>query len=236
MISTAFECDFEYPAAMKNKLKEKGDALKGLIKTGGDVMDKALEKSCDVLTIMMNNMTGLISKLSDDIGSMADRILAMEERIGKMADRIGLMADRIVHTEELMAKLTATLADKDFDPSLAKRPGKEALQPPELIIPATSLSAVSFPELRISGDPDVYLLYVSANPLFREDATVVTRITGGKNFESSWRRSVKAIRDMEDRSARSKSGFVTVSIAVKTISDHRVISPLSNSIDITVHG
>ena len=74
-----------------------------------------LDKSTDVATAMMNNMTGLISKLSDDIGVMANRILSMEERIG-------LMADRIVKTEELMAKLTAAWPAKILISVLTSQP------------------------------------------------------------------------------------------------------------------
>ena len=92
---------------MKDKLKTGGGVFKGLIKTGGEVADKMLDKGADVATDMMKHVTGLISKLSDDIGLMAKRILTMEERIG-------LMADRIVKTEQLMANLTAKLANKDL--------------------------------------------------------------------------------------------------------------------------
>lgn len=93
---------------MKDKLKTVGDALKELIQTGGSAMDKALDKSSDIAALMINSMTRVTSKLSDDIGLMADRILTMEERIGRMADRI-------VHTEELMARLTATLANRELE-------------------------------------------------------------------------------------------------------------------------
>ena len=213
---------------MKDKLKTGGEAFKGLIKTGGDVVDKALEKSSDVATLMVNSMTGLISKMSDDIGVMADRILTMEERIG-------LMADRMVHTEKLMAKLTATLADKDLDLSFESPTFKGAHQPPVLVVPTTKLSQESVPELMLAGDHAAYLLYVSSSPLFRDGATVVSRIEDTDDFPVSWKRSIEAIKGMEQQGAERKSETIVVAVAVKTISDAVEISPLSNSIDVTVY-
>jgi len=213
---------------MKDKLKTGGEAFKGLIKTGGDVVDKALEKSSDVATLMVNSMTGLISKMSDDIGVMADRILTMEERIG-------LMADRVVHTEKLMAKLTATLADKDLDVSVESPTFKGVPQPPVLIVPKTEVSEESVPELRVKGDPTDYLLYVSSSPLFRDGATVVSRIKDVDDYPVSWRRSIEAIKGMETQGAKTESETIVVSVAVKTVSDAVAISPFSNSIDLTVY-
>ena len=48
---------------MKDKIKTGGKALKGMIKAGGNAVDKALDKSGDVATLMINNATRLISKL-----------------------------------------------------------------------------------------------------------------------------------------------------------------------------
>jgi hypothetical protein len=214
--------------SMKDKIKTGGEAFKGLIKTGGDVMDKALDKSSDVATLMVNSVTGLISKMSDDIGVMADRILTMEERIG-------LMADRMVHTEKLMAKLTATLADKDLDLSFESPTFKGAHQPPVLVVPTTKLSQESVPELMLAGDHAAYLLYVSSSPLFRDGATVVSRIEDTDDFPVSWKRSIEAIKGMEQQGAERKSETIVVAVAVKTISDAVEISPLSNSIDVTVY-
>jgi hypothetical protein len=220
---------------MKEKIKTGGEALKGMIKAGGNAVDKALDKSSDVAALMIDNATRLISKLSDDIGMMADRIPTMEERIGSMADRIGLMADRIVHTEELMARLTATLADKDLGLSLENTAEGETTQQPVLSIPITEVSRDFSPELCISGDPDSYLLYVSANPLFREGDTVVSHICKADDFPDSWRRSVAAIMRMQQQAAKGADESLVVSVAVKTASNPHSISPLSNSIDVALH-
>jgi hypothetical protein len=212
---------------MKDKLKTGSEAIRGLVKTGGDVVDKALDKSSDVVTLMINNMTSLISKLSDDIGIMADRILTMEERIG-------LMADRIVRTEELMAKLTASLAARERDASREAPPDKGASQPPVLSVSTTRLSEASIPELRITGDPSVYLLYVSASPLFRDGMTVVSRISDAEDYPASWRRSIEAIAGIKAQDAKRTGGCIVVSVAVRTVTDTQGIAPFSNSIDVTL--
>jgi len=213
---------------MKDKLKTGGEAFKGLMKTGGDVVDKALDKSSDVATLMVNSVTGLISKMSDDIGAMADRILAMEKGIG-------LMADRIVHTEKLMAKLTATLADKDLDVSLESPTYEGAPQPPVLMVPTTKVSEESIPELRVAGEPTAYLLYVSSSPLFRDGETVVSRIEDVDDYRVSWRRSIEAIKGVEQQGAKRESESIVVSVAVRIVSDAVALSSLSNSIDLTVY-
>jgi hypothetical protein len=213
---------------VKDKVKTGGEALRGLIKTGGNVVDKALDKGSDVVTLMINNMTRLISKLSDDIGIMADRILTMEQRIG-------LMADRIVRTEELMARLTATMADKDLDLSAGKSRGRGGAQPPVLAIPATGIPEGALPELRITGEPKVYLLLASADPLFGEGTTVVSRIRDREDFVAAWRRSVRAIKAMVGKGGERTGEPTVVSVAVKTVSDTDEVSPISNSVDVTVH-
>ena len=212
---------------MKDKLKTGGEVIKGMLKTGGDVADKVLEKGTDVATAMMSNMTGLISKLSDDIGVMANRILTMEERIG-------LMADRVVKTEELMAKLTATLANKDLDLSTDKSAGKVTLPTVVLSISDTEASANSGPRLTISGNPKNYLLYVSTGPLFQDGSTVVSQITDTNDYATAWKRSINAIRKLQQSMKNSKEEAIIVAVAVKTVGENNLISVLSNSIDVRV--
>ena len=214
---------------MKDKLKSSGDAIKTLIKTGGEVADKVLDKSTDVATAMMNQMTGLISKLSDDIGVMADRILATEEQIGSMADRI-------VKTEELMAKLTATLAGKGLDLSSYEAEGKE---PPEAVILSigeAEASGTTGPKLSIKGNPQNYLLYVSINPLFKEGSTVISNVCNGNEFDAAWKRSMSAISDLAEDAEKDEAGQIMVSIAVKAITKDDQLSALSNSVDVRVQG
>ncbi len=213
---------------MKDKLETSGEALKGLLKTSAEVADKMLDKGTDVATAMMNNMTGLISKLSDDIGVMADRILATEEQIG-------VMADRIVKTEELMAKLTATLASKDLDLSPVSSVERDVLQTALLNTATTEASVQSGPRLSLSGDPRRYLLYVSSDPLFREGSTVVTRIEETSDYDTAWRRSINALSGLRARASDKQKHTLVVAVAVKTISDNDGLSALSNSIDVTVN-
>jgi len=213
---------------MKDKLKTGGEAFKGMIKTGGGVVEKALDKSSDVATLMVNSVTALISKMSDDIGVMADRILTMEERIGSMADRM-------VHTEKLMAKLTATLVDKDLEVSFESPAREGALQPPVLVVSTTRISEESVPELTVVGDPAAYLLYVSSSPLFRDGATVVSRIENSDDYPVSWKRSVEAIMGAEQQGAKRESEPIIISVAVKVVSGALEISPFSNSIDVAVY-
>lgn len=213
---------------MKDKLKTSGEVIKGLIKTGGDVADKVLDKSTDVATAMMNNMTGLISKLSDDIGLMANRILTMEERIG-------LMADRIVKTEAVMAKLTSTLANKDFDLSSDQSLERGALQTAFLDISDTEASAISGPRLTITGDPKSYLLYVSTGPLFRDGSTVVSHINDTTDYDKVWKRSINAIRGLRKSTKNNKEKATIVAVAVKLITENNQISALSNSVDVRVY-
>lgn len=212
---------------MKDKLKNKGDTLRGLIATGGNVMDKALDKSGEVAGLMIDNMTKLTSKLSDDIGVMADRILTMEERIGKMADRI-------VHTEELMTKLTAALANRELDVDSAGLSGQAGSVPPLLDVSADMIATDAVPELRISGDPEVYVLYVSSSPLFRDDATIVSRVAGADDLTVGWRRSVRSLIESRGTDSEVTPYPIMLSVAVRTCADDGRLSPLSNSVDLTV--
>jgi hypothetical protein len=220
---------------MKDKSKTRGGAIKGMIKAGGNAVDKALDKGSDVATLMINNATRLISKLSDDVGMMADRILTMEERIGSMAERIGLMADRIVHTEELMAKLAATMADKELDVAVGRPSASRTIGQPLLSIATTEIPRDLIPALRITGESDAYLLYVSSSPLFRAGDTVVTYVCDADAFPGAWRRSIEAITEMREPGAKGTDEPVVVSVAVRTVPNPRNISPLSNSVDVTLH-
>ncbi len=210
---------------MKDKLKSGGDAVKTLIKTGGDVAEKVIDKGADVANAMMNQTTGMISKLSDDIGAMADRILATEEQIGSMADRI-------VKTEELMAGLTATLAGKGMELPSLQRTEKEA--PPAVVlgVETTKASGTRGPRLVISGEPRKYLLYVSASPLFQEGSTVISKVGNAKEFDAAWKRGIRAIAELAREIHRDDAGAITVSVAVKAITKDNQLSPLSNSIDV----
>lgn len=212
---------------MKDKLQSGSEAFKGLLKTGADVADKVLDKGTDVATAMMSNMTGLISKLSDDIGVMADRILTTEEKIG-------LMADRVVKTEELMAKLTATLANKDLDLSSAKLVESDALHTVLIHVTDSEASTNTAPKLSISGDPKRYLLYVSRDPLFRDGLTVVSQVNAANDYESAWKRSINALNRLREDTNNNQQNVTVVAVAVKTISGDDRLSALSNSVDVTV--
>lgn len=213
---------------MKDKLKSGGDAIKSLIKTGGGVADKVLDKSTDVATAMMNHTMGLISKLSDDIGVMADRILTTEENIG-------LMADRIVKTEALMAKLTATLAGKDLDLSSDKPAGKETSGTVLLSTETTEASGDTGPKLMIVGDPQNYLMYVSTSPLFQDGSTVISKVTNVSEYNTAWKRSIIAMRGLTKNTNNDETEATIVSIAVKTIAEDEQVSALSNSVDVRLH-
>jgi hypothetical protein len=212
---------------MKDKIKDKGDVLKGLIKTGGNVMDKALDKSSEVAALMIENMTKLTSKLSDDVGIMADRILTMEQRIGNMADRI-------VQTEELMAKLTATLADKELDAAFARPSDQPGSGPPLLDVTADRIGTDAVPDLRISGDPTIYMLYVSSSPIFRDGATIVNRVAGAGDLTVGWRRSVRSLFESREDAGKVTAKPMVVSVAVRTTAGGDRLSPLSNSVDVTI--
>ena len=210
---------------MKDKLKSSGDAVKTLIKTGGDVADKVIDKGAEVANAMMNQTTGMISKLSDDIGAMADRILATEEQIGSMADRI-------VKTEELMARLTATLAGKGPELSPGQRTEQET--PPAVVLRMgpTRASGTKGPRLVISGEPKQYLVYVSTSPLFQDGSTVISKVGNAKEYEAAWKRSIHAIRELARGIDRDDAGAIIVSVAVKAITKDDQLSLLSNSINV----
>jgi hypothetical protein len=212
---------------MKDRRKDKGDTFKGLLKTGGNVMGKALDKSGEVAALMIDNMTKLTSKLSDDVGIMADRILTMEERIGKMADRI-------VHTEELMAKLTATLANRELDLARVNPSDRLGLIPPLLNVCADRIAVDAVPELEISGELQNYVLYVSSSPLFREDSTVVSRVENADDLPDCWRRSVSSIFEAREEGGEENAKPMMVSVAVRIPTDGGQLSPLSNSVDLTI--
>ena len=212
---------------MKDKIKDKSDALKGLIKTGGSVMDRALDKSSEVAVLMIDNMTKLTSKLSDDIGIMADRILTMEQRIGSMADRI-------VHTEELMAKLTATLANKELDAAFARPSDPPGPGMPLLDFSADRIGIDIVPDLRISGDPKVYMLYVSSSPIFQDGATIVSRVAEAGDLAIGWRRSVRSLFESRGKGRERTEKPMVVSVAVRTADRGGRLSPLSNSVDVTI--
>lgn len=203
-------------------IKTSGEVTKGLIKTGGDIADKMLGKGGDVAAAMMK----LTSKLSDDIGVMADRILTM-------ADKIGEMADRIERTEVLTAKLTAALADKELDTAPAGSGEKGADPAPMLEVDPSGATEYGGPALSISGDPDHYLLYVSATPLFQEGGTVISRVKDARDYDSAWRRSIDAIGRGREHPGRG-SAALTVSVAVKAVAVNGRTTALSNSVDIVV--
>lgn len=211
---------------MKDKLKTGGDAIKSMVKTGGDVADRILDKSSDVASELINHSSRLISKLSDDIGIMANRILTMEERIG-------FMADRIVKTEELMAKLTATLADKDFEVPGAKPDEPPHLKPPVLHVAAPDGSPHHAPELRISGNPQNYIIYVSTTPLFPEGNTIASEVNDAEDLKKAWKRSISALRNLTqpERTEISHRSLV-VCVAVRQITEDQQLSALSNSVDV----
>jgi hypothetical protein len=212
----------------KDKRQKTGGMLKGLIKTGGKVADKAIDKGGDLAGAMMERSAALISKLSDDIGTMADRILTMEERIG-------LMADRIVKTEELLARLTAAMADKQLELPAVGAPGNGPSHAPVLSLGATEVSRASPPDLQISGDPAVYLLHVSTSPRFAEGSTVISRVATPEERAIAWQRSLTALAGASDDSAGARDEAVCVCVAVKAIDRDQRVSPLSNSVDLTLH-
>jgi len=212
---------------MKDKQQKTGGMLKGLLKTSGDVVDKAMDKGGDLAATMMDHTAALISKLSDDVGTMADRILTMEERIG-------FMADRIVKTEELMAKLTAALANKELELSAGDPAGNGTPQPPLLSLGATKVSRASLPDLRISGDPSIFLLHVSSSPRFAEGSTVITKVAAPKELGTAWHRSLSAITKSSGDATETEAEPVSVSVAVKSVGQDQRVSPLSNSVDLTI--
>ncbi len=201
--------------------------MKTLIKAGGDVADKVLDKGADVATAMMNHTSGLISKLSDDIGAMADRIVETE-------NKIGAMADRIVKTEELMAKLTATLAGKKLDLSDHTLTGERASQTVVLSTKVAEVRGDTGPELTIAGDPAKYLLYVSNSPLFQDGSTVVSKVNNAGDYATAWKRSIIALRQLGSATKNAKPKATVVSIAVRAIGKEDQPSLLSNSIDVRV--
>jgi hypothetical protein len=195
--------------------------------TSSSVVGKAMDKGSDVAMVMMNHIAELISKLSDDIGVMADRILTMEERIGSMADRI-------VRTEELMAKLTATMADKELDLSNGATSSARASEPPLLSLGADQVSRAAPPVLRISGDPDDFLLYISTNPVFPPGATVISRISTPADRTTAWQRSLQALASPEQTASMTQHDPFVLCLAVKVVADDQRVSELSNSVNVTL--
>lgn len=209
--------------------------LRGLVDNGSSMMGKAMDKGTDVAMAMMTHLSGLIAKLSDDIGLMADRILMMEERIG-------LMADRILKTEALMANLTAALADKELarpdrtEPPVwvpGSAPAPLPLQPPLLSLAVSQVTAIAPPSIQISGDPPVVLLYVSTSPAFRDGETVVSRVQGPAEQAAAWQRSVQTLAPVDPPQGRQ--GPTILSLAVRAVTDEQgILSPLSNSVDVNL--
>ncbi len=205
--------------------EKSGGIFKGLIEAGSGVVGEAMDKGSDLAILMMNHMAGLISKLSDDIGVMADRILAMEERIG-------LMADRIVRTEELMAKLTTTLVDKQVDPPRPDPLAIRTLMPPLLGLATAEVTRSSPPQLKIAGNPSVYLLYVSPSAALQDSNTVVSKIETPGDLNVAWNRSLKAFPEIVDAYRAPSPSDTVLTLAVRSVSNDGQVSPLSNSIDI----
>ena len=212
----------------KDKRQKTSGMLKGLIKTGGKVADKAIDKGGDLATAMLDRSAALISKLSDDIGIMADRILTMEERIG-------FMADRIVKTEELLVRLTATMADKELELPTGGSPGNMTPQTPVLNLGTTEVSRASPPDLQISGEPGAYLLHVSTSPRFAEGGTVISRVAAPEELATAWQRSLSTLAATSDDSAAASEEPVCVCVAVKAIDRDQRVSLLSNSVDLSLH-
>ena len=158
----------------------------------------------------------------------------MAERILKTEQQIGNMADRIVHTEELMAKLTATLANRDLDIVSAKPSDPVGSVPPLLSVRNHRIDADAVPELAIMGRPENYVLYISSSPLFREDDTVVSWVTSADDLPGFWRRSISSFHDARARPSEKNVEPMMVSVAVRITIDGARLSPLSNSVDLTV--
>jgi hypothetical protein len=150
-----------------------------------------------------------------------------------MEERIGKMADRIVHTEELMAKLTATLANRELDVAVASPCAQPEAMPPLLDIGADRLTIDTVPDLRITGDPKDFLLYVSTSPVFRDGMTVVSRVAGADDLADAWRRSLHALLETRSNDADQDAYPMVVSVAVRTTAGDQ-LSPLSNSVDLSI--
>ncbi|WP_462322752.1 hypothetical protein [Halochromatium sp.] len=212
--------------ASDNDRKTNG-VFKGLLETGSGVVGKAMDKGSDVASAMMTHTAGLISKISDDIGAMADRILMMEERIG-------LMADRIIKTEELMAKLTATLANRNLDLSSSESMTEQALRPPLLSVSTTETARSLPPQIQITGNPNLYLLYVSASPALRDTDTVVSKIETSGDLQTAWKRSLTALAGTFEPSDQASPHGAVLTVAVRSVGENGQPSPLSNSVDVLV--
>ena len=149
----------------------------------------------------------LISKLSDDIGKMADRIGEMSDDIGKMADRIGEMSDRIVHTEELMAKLTVDLADRQNGTAntIIITSSNTKLYNPEDI-----------PSFNINKPTKQILVYFSPNLNFTTNTIAI--LVNTSNFQ-------EIVQQWDEIKKLAKNN--KINIAIKTINGNTV-SSLSN--------
>jgi len=200
---------------MTEMIKQSGSVANNIIDTG--------ESS-------FSEMVQLTSKLSDDIGQMANRIL-------EMADKIGEMADRIVKTEEILAQLLENMTaggqnGLNSDDLIERLDRIEQLAEGEFASVLSIEETLAFsgfgPELSISNNPKSYMLYISYNGLFSEGKTMVTRVDVDESgsYNSAWENSVNTLTESNTTD--------TLSIAVKAISESGAVSPLSNSVQITL--
>jgi hypothetical protein len=78
------------------------------------------------------------------------------------------------------------------------------------------------------------VLYVSSSPLFREDSTVVSRVENADDLPDCWRRSVSAFFEARAEGGEENAKPMMVSVAVRLPTDGGQLSPLSNSVDLTI--
>lgn len=145
----------------------------------------------------------LMSKLSDDIGTMADRILDMGEQIG-------VMADRIVETEELMADLTVNVAALQANGSDNSSVGTVLISQTT----ETVLYEDEAPQFSTNSNTTEMLVYVSSS-MTMDSNTISILVKDADALQANWANLKTLAKDNK------------IYIAVKTI-DGNTISSLSN--------
>ncbi len=162
--------------------------------------------SIDKLSDTVTNQQALVSKLSDDIGTMSDRI--------------GDMADKIVKTEVLLSDTLIVLTGNASLGSSSTTTGVVLTQP----LDNSSASKTTPPTVAISTDSSKYLLYASITPTFDDGKTISLYIESDTSLKTSWPEVVDFASNNSD----------TIYIAVKSIDANNKISSLSNGVKLNL--
>jgi len=167
-----------------------------------------LQTSIDALGNTVTNQQALVSKLSNDIGTMADRI--------------GTMADRIVTTEKLLADTLIVLTSNP-DLTGGSSSNSVALTAPTDSSPA--LSRTVAPTITMVPTSSTYLLYASTEATFSTGNTIAIYIDSSTTLSSKWSQVIS----FYDKKTATQNFY----LAIKRVDSSNTISSISNSVKVT---